>query len=210
MNTDIPTVVKERPILFSGPMVRAILEGRKTQTRRVVKPQPGEGLKPSGWVMSSTFKPNVGAFAWLDQFPLSTKQHHVHCPYGKPGERLWVKETHLPKRSGTIYRADFDECEAAGIGGMYGGWKPSIFCRRKDSRILLEVVSVRVERLQEISEADAMAEGCDGKCPVGYEPVHRAAPCAYHYAQVWESIHGAGSWEKNPWVWVVEFRRVEA
>ena len=90
---------------------------------------------------------------------------------------------------------------AAGLGGMYGGWKPSIFCKRAHSRILLEIVSVRVERLQDISHAASMAEGITGEelfCAQGY------APKAYR--KLWESINGAGSWDVNPWVWCIEFK----
>ena len=121
--------MKERPILFSGEMVRAILDGRKSQTRRVVKPEP-----PS----------------WCEKAGVSVT-------------RLWVQETWLPRAKATdaVYRADFDEIEAAGIGGMYGGWRPSIHMPRWASRITLELIDVRVGRVQEISETDAMREGMD-------------------------------------------------
>jgi hypothetical protein len=79
---------------------------------------------------------------------------------------------------------------------------------RSLSRITLEITGVRCERLQNISEADAKAEGCDGNCPVGYIPAHQKSPCVYHYAQLWESINGAGSWAENPWVWVIEFKKL--
>lgn len=173
---------KERPILFSAPMVRALLAGTKTQTRRAVK-----------FVSSADFE------TFLNNVPNKT----ACCPYGKPGDRLWVRETHLPKASGTIYRADFSEFEAAGLGGMYGGWKPSIFCRREHSRILLEITSVRVERLQDISDADAIAEGVGGDVTV--------TPCfaVERYRATWESINGAGSWDANPWVWCISFEVVQ-
>jgi len=214
--------MKERPILFSGPMVKAILEGRKTQTRRVVK------LNMSGRVQ------------------LSRRQWHTDdanavlgCPYGQPGDRLWVKETHRfdgldPKialRSQCLdeisYRADMqgdracDDC----------AWRPSIFMPRWASRITLEITGVRVERLNQISEADAKAEGIGSwrqKYPrgshdiQGYDTVYNfgrdletrwfptSSPNAVlSYKRLWESINGPGSWDANPWVWVVEFRRVQ-
>lgn len=128
-----------------------------------------------------------------------------------PKTKIWVKETHLPKNSGTIYRADFNSVEAAGIGAMYGGWKPSIFCKRIYSRITLEIVSIGVERLQDISEEDAIAEGMvrSKEHPqlwtVG---VQSSSNPIYLYELLWELINGDGSWAKNPWVWVIEFKPV--
>lgn len=126
------------------------------------------------------------------------------CPYGQVGDRLWVRETSLPKASGKIYRADFSEFDAAGLGGMYGGWKPSIFCKREHSRITLEIVEVRVEKLNDISQADAQAEGWnqfadDGRNPAPLDP-------RSWYRGLWDQINGNGSWERNPWVWVIKFR----
>lgn len=173
----------ERPILFSGEMVLAILDGRKTMTRRVVKPQPE---------------------------PDTDCPHHVGtgierkariCPYGKPGDRLWVRETFCSFPDGNIfYRADNDE------RAPMKGWKPSIFMPRALSRITLEIKNVRVERLQDISENDAKAEGTDGERYLGQGFDH----CVYREAfrTLWESINGPGSWESNPWVWVVEFKQI--
>ena len=148
--------MKELPIRFSGPMVRAILDGSKTQTRRVVK-QDREGL------LDCEPHPAWDAF-W----------QCVACPYGKPGDRLWV---------------------ASEIPGP------------RTPRILLEITDVRVERLQDISEADAMAEGVHysllEKIQAGQDRWARHA-----YKKLWESIHGPGSWDLNPWVWVVEFKGV--
>lgn len=202
----------ERPIIFSGPMVRAILDGRKSQTRRIATFKPREeglnlgfsglsvghyctGVPTSGWVLCS----RGGGGCWNDRtFPL-------HCPYGVPGDRLWARETFLLRAAGkhAVYRAEFDPVDAAGFGAMYGGWKPSIHMPRWASRITLEVVSVRVERLQEISEGDAFAEGIDG------EALHRAkgyAPDAFR--KLWDSINAKRApWESNPYVWVIEFKR---
>ena len=194
-------ITKERPILFSGAMVIAILNGSKTQTRRAVK------LNASGRV-------ELKGHNWHLDDPSAVNA----CPYGQPGDRLWVKETHLPKASGIIYRADYDMVEAAGLGGMYGGWKPSIFCKREYSRILLEIVSVRIERLQEITPYDAVSEGLSRGLTLGDNPGFglpewnqqrfRISP-ADAYQSLWESINGPESWDANPFVWVIEFKRVE-
>jgi hypothetical protein len=199
--------MKEKPILFSGSMVKAILDGTKTQTRRLVKHQPITGdvhkTKDDG-VWSVQSERNVTSY--------------FGCPYGKPGDRLWVKETFAPSfepgprnpnhKPGFTYRADWaleDDGESRDFA-----WKPSIFCSRKASRINLEIVSVRVERLQEISEHDAQAEGCHLECMT---PTGDDNGSAIHgpggYIALWESINGPGSWEANPWVLAIEFKRVE-
>lgn len=198
--------MKERPILFSAPMVRALLNCTKSQTRRVVKPQPDEdGLS----------RP-IGSPYWHD-----TSAREYRCPYGQPGDRLWVREAFIhepadycweasvsiPSRpSHTTYRADCD-------GDTRGaGWKPSIHMPRNLSRIDLEITAVRVERLHDISETDARAEGIiDGGClncgnpePCGCDS---PAPDAREsFCHLWQSINGEKSWHANPWVWVVEFR----
>lgn len=193
--------MRERPILFSGAMVRAILGGRKSQTRRAVKPQP--------------------AGAWAAPGRSS-------CPYGQPGERLWVRETHAPRadcwgrwaESVAYERSVFgpgELCYAADGGDPFiEKWRPSIHMPRWACRLVLEVAGVRVERLQAISEGDAEAEGaerdtepCDHArrscAEVGcLGPTHRAG-----FADLWASINGQASWDANPWVWVVDFRRVE-
>jgi len=176
--------MKERPILFSAPMVRAILEGRKTQTRRVVKMRDCGGRV--GW-----FGSDIDDVEWVVN--AATRGTGV-SPYGKPGDRLWVRETFARSMGkGYLYRATDGD-----LGPYHAtGWKPSIHMPRIASRILLEVVSVRVERLNNISEADAVAEGVTGMDPV------------LQYAKLWETINGTGSWNKNQWVWVVEFRRLE-
>lgn len=179
--------IRTRPILFSGAMVRALLDGTKTQTRRIAKLHTDR--------LGDEYMTQLADGSLIETVRL--------CPYGQPGDRLWCKETHLPKASGILYRADINPVEAAGLGAMYGGWKPSIFCRREYSRITLEVVSVRIERLQSISDADASAEGCS-------ITEMRSGDClASVYARLWESINGHGSWNANPWVWVVEFKNLE-
>ena len=187
---------KERPILFSGPMVRAILDGRKTQTRRVAKP--------------------------LD----------ITCPYGSPGDRLWVRETWTPDHA--AFYPHFPVCYRAGFGPEYERknghvwsseqnawfpwkWRPSIHMPRWASRITLEITGVRVERLNDISEEDAIAEGIHqfaalslwGNDPKGTPAKLVGGNPQEAFALLWESINGEGSWALNPWVWVIEFKRVD-
>lgn len=192
--------MRERPILFSAPMVRAILDGRKTQTRRVVI---GRGEIA---VIQQSCGPMV-----LDQY--NDVEHSgklVKCPYGEPEDRLWVRETFSPQphlNAGAYYRATDP---LVGVSK----WKPSIFMPRRLSRITLEILSIRAERLQWITEADANAEGIDTSVthpsPTGIDGfraknyVH-ASEC---FADLWRLINGAESWDLNPWVWVIEFKRV--
>jgi len=196
--TDQPAVTpRERPILFSAPMVRAILDGTKTQTRRIVKPQPP--LACNCWYRAEEKYIFAHPETVLYADPIS-------CPYGQPGERLWVKETWqnglpLPK-GGFIphYRADRTEEE---LDAYTGKWRPSIFMPRWASRITLEIESVRVERLQEISAADAEAEGCENpRIPISPNFMREV------YRGVWEHINGKESWKQNPWVWALTFRRI--
>lgn len=193
--------MKERPILFSSPMVRAILAGTKTQTRRVVKPR----RHPYGHMMSPDEV--VGE--------VIGETCSVRSPHGVPGDRLWVREAfmHEPadycweasvsipcRPSVTIYRADIDG-DARGAG-----WTSPIHMPRNLSRLDLEITSVRVEKLNDISEADAIAEGVtlpERTCTM-YDGIWRDG-----YRQLWESINGPGSWDRNPWVWVIEFKRLE-
>lgn len=204
--------MKERPILFSGPMVRAILEGRKTQTRRVVKPQPSD----PNWVMlrgSSIDKSDETFFS---------------CPYGPVGTKLWVRESF---RLSDTYRdcACYEPCSCKNGVPIYaadfsndpemGPFKPSIHMPRWASRITLEVTGVRVEGLQDISEEDAKAEGMferkseDGMSGFGgHDGPNIPAEYTFRFAfkDLWNRINderGFG-WDFNPWVWVVEFKRI--
>jgi hypothetical protein len=207
-----PPRVKERPILFSGPMVRAILEGRKTQTRRIIKPQP-----------------TVIAGDKIMHIPYDQPGKIILCPYGERGDRLWVREsfstdTRDPlncviykatpeygkyRDTGELVRSSFpdgslptrEESARAMLPKFWKG-KPSIHMPRWASRITLEITGVRVERLQDITEADAIAEGYSVENEIDGDPIE-------WFAYLWESINGAGSWAANPWVWVVEFRRCE-
>jgi hypothetical protein len=218
--------MKERPILFNGEMVRAVLEGRKTQTRRVLATQPPSENGRWSWIASSSEKSERGkfCFSWLDEngscYTIRGKesQFRIRCPYGTVGDRLWVRETWKPITEsdtgfcGIQFKAGGvaeDDIRALDLMNGKDHWRPSIHMPRWASRITLEITGVRVERLNDISEADAAAEGCDGKCPVGSVPMYQSGPFAYHYAQLWESINGSDSWAANPWVWVITFRKME-
>ncbi|HCA7895008.1 TPA: hypothetical protein MX478_001765 [Pseudomonas aeruginosa] len=205
--------MKERPILFTGPMVRAILEGRKTVTRRVVSPQPD--------FLGSMVDPNT-PFKTLD----AGLHARITCPYGEPGDRLWVREawaadaqvdaiapSDLSQGEPIWYPADLSVRQTGCSMISKGRVRPSIHMPRWASRILLEITAVRVERLQDISEEQALAEGVRG------EPCdHARQACADigcwgdtakgAFGFLWESLNGEGSWAANPWVWVVEFKRV--
>jgi len=192
--------MNERPILFSGPMVRAILDGRKTQTRRIVKPQPTYGDVAGAF--SSWKFPYKGGGAWL--WPNGEDQILKECPYGVPGDKLWVREAwtvdHIAdrlaeRRMSVRYRATDNRASADGMG-----WRPSIHMPRWASRITLEVVAVRLERLQEIASSpeDLLAEGVTAVT----EAVEHLA---YEYRALWDTINGPGAWDKNPWVWVIKF-----
>lgn len=205
--------VAERPILFSGPMVRAILAGTKTQTRRAFA--PGLFLSVSGAVMREKWSIGVG---W--------RFREAHCPYWrKPGDRLWVRET-FAKIDGqtqpwieTDYQATYTHGDRLGDRlGIKKRWTPSIHMPRAASRITLEVTCVRVERLQNISEADALVEGVrpELRClpeddTAAFHRIGTVCDNSYpvaRYAALWEQINGVGSWARNPLVWVLSFLRV--
>ena len=206
--------MKERPILFSGPMVRALLDGSKTQTRRVLK-VPHEN--PLGkWEVLPWGGPNGGRTRDGKTVPFQNVIGHtrtgeiIACPYGEPGDRLWVREAHAVDGKKVFFRAAHEESEGAGPR-VDIRWRPSIHMPRWASRITLEITSVRVERLQDISDADCVAEGCGALpsaigCPMTSAP-GETIPRAMFRA-LWESINGHGSWAANPWVWRVEFRRL--
>lgn len=182
--------MKERPILFSAPMVRAIVAGTKTQTRRIVKP----GVLEDGWPIAYAAE---------------------RCPYGAPGDRLWVRETWA--KAGEV--GDDIEYRADNPDPLGARWRPSIHMPRWASRLLLEVTAVRVERLQDISEDDACAEGVqelDGTLDelALYARAKKMGECATDsrvwFAELWDSINGTRApWASNPFVWVVSFKRTE-
>lgn len=243
---------KARPILFSAPMVRALLAGTKTQTRRIIKLDRrsvlGAGLDKAGFDFSIEHA-EVGDLSWVAAIggdaegvqalrkyqQLNVPVRHpddkgipfeecgrerIYCPYGSPGceglaaDTLWVKETfHEFKNGLVIFRADqFPDGEQPPVK-----WKPSIFMRRALSRITLEVVSVRVERVQDVSEEDAEAEGIQALPSGGYgtvEPFSADNTARDAFKALWDSINakregGKFSWASNPWVWVLDFTRLE-
>ncbi len=213
----------ERPILFSAPMVRALLGGTKTQTRRALSPQPPDTThQVSVWHHPD---PRPHFYAWTDNgeggAELADGGWCKPCPYGQPGDRLWVREAWT--FAGTldpgvlVYRADYPACVPPHYENVPPAsslkWRPSIHLARDQSRLTLEVTGVRVDRLQDISEADAIAEGIvpthDGYGLPDGSHFHAADP-RQSYLSLWEAINGAGSVEANPWTWVVEFKRVEA
>ena len=195
--------MKERPILFSGPMVRAILDGRKTQTRRVVKPQPPHDFGP-----------------WNNATTRSGGNEDFGCPFGRLGDRLWVRETWCNPAGddNIVFRADWQDWEihaekvmrhqCPGIAAAYpdSRWKPSIHMPRKFCRLLLDVKSVRVEHLKDITIETARAEGVE---PLGSPSDGRRWRAAFR--ELWDSLNlkrGYG-WDTNPWIWVIEFQTVE-
>lgn len=181
--------MNEHPILFSTEMVRAILDGRKTMTRRIIK----RGVV--GRMMSGD------QILWPYIYDKQGKSVAVPCPYGQPGDLLWVREAwKLSPRGNALYRAD----PALGPDSYEKGWRPSIHMPRWASRINLEVTGVRVERVQDISEDDAIAEGME-IVPVGTATwTNRQS-----FSILWDKINAkrSHSWDSNPWVWVVEFKR---
>lgn len=225
------TLIKERPILFSGPMVRAILEGRKTQTRRVINPQPvhdptskmpwvDEGLTPSG-------AGRTGHSLRL-----------IDCPYGRPGDRLWVREKFCQKlddagmfvynTEGNLdpscfwYAADgLQVVKGNGDGGTQyrkdgseaSPWRPSIHMPREACRMTLDIVNVRVERLQEIDVAGCRAEGIESLAIESHEyALHTKNDWLLGFSQLWDKLNAKRGYafDSNPWVWVIEFKRMEA
>ena len=200
--------MKEKPILFKGEMVRAIrcVDNPKSQTRREVNPQP-EGNDEIGF-----------------------SGERPPCPYGQVGDRLWVKETfstdfkNYYPHDPIWYRTDDDRASLIehrnGVQGIWSPeskqfvpfkWKPSIFMRRAFSRLTLEITKIRVERLRDISEEDAIAEGVQ---PLSHGFKNylvadlQCGDARMSYMSLWESINGEGSWAKNPWVWVIEFKKL--
>lgn len=237
--------MKEHAILFSAPMIRALVDGTKSQTRRVMKPQPAPIPNEPGkhWWPSNAAQSMIRV---EDEFQQHPGIYDDACPHGMPGQHLWVRETfyaygHWVTRFSAKkkrdewhfidmtlacdrayqYAADNPDVPLAkGRGGALPGWytRPAIFMPRAACRILLGITGVRVERLNDCSDADAMSEGIDADelaerqdrydivCKGGDASGRTTAQLMYR--ELWESINGAGSWAANPWVWVVEFKRV--
>ncbi|KJM83761.1 phage-like protein [Enterobacter roggenkampii] len=200
-------------MIFNGEMVRAILDGRKTQTRRIMKVQPSDGFHPThnGYDLDLNahwYTPGVvdknGYLqpAKKDVFGVADENEGYTCPFGAVGDRIWVRETFcaVPDHeepagcSALLYAADGN--------GPYGKWTPSIHMPRRASRITLEITGVRVERLNDISECDAKAEGAPTECCVIGDKHFLG------FRSMWKSIYGDDSWKANPLVWVIEFKVV--
>lgn len=219
----------ERGMIFNSEMVRAILDGRKTQTRRIMAPQPADDIERGIF-------PNPEAIGWKSSLRHKHGSTTAHfCPYGKPGDRIWVRETFqgplfdydlmdsyckdptpFEKPEFCVYKADgvpapeFYDADDE----LHCCWRPSIHMPRWASRILLEITDVRVERLNSIHDVDAMREGIQNlttcsHADFGIPGVVNAQHPVRAFQLLWESIYGADSWKFNPWVWVIEFKRVE-
>jgi hypothetical protein len=226
--------MKERPILFNSEMVRAILDGKKTQTRRIVKwplISASDGSKSRIWGQQ-----DIEEIKEILATPKGVRLHPFKqrlCPFGKPGQRLRVRDTFnifhvfidpetgygddimvpkkIPKDSQdgyytVAYRADGDVWQTEEDRGFK--WRPSIHMPRWASRLLLGITNVRIERLQDISEEDAIAEGCPLKDPSPFVQGYGASSASGWYSDLWEQINGDGSWGTNPYVWVVEFEKI--
>ena len=218
--------MKEHPILFKTEMVEAILSGAKTQTRRIVKLPTGYEIQKTDIcreVSPTGLKGRWGILAHDADPDLQVPQVKlIPCPYGGIGDRLWVRETfaYVPATAykhsdgvqqrlnpkdpviAAIYRAGWDRC-------LPTAWKPSLHMPRWASRLLLEIVDIDIERLQDISEADAAAEGCDhSKSEAAINIGWYIKPKKAFY-QLWRSINGEESWDSNPWVWVVKFKIID-
>ena len=236
--------VRERPIIIQAESVRAILAGRKTQTRRVVKPQPGDVLPP---IRVEEYEPvrvdrNGEEYAGEPIFGAYSADGEwgVRCPYGAPGDRLWVREAWRPwfnesEYAVVQYRADGATRKPEGLDVATGWhfahecdyatdespWRSPLFMPRWASRLTLEITDVRVQRLQEISEQDAEAEGIvrvddigDGNTAPAYAGTDGSFTNGWSaqsaLARVWDAINGRRfPWSANPWVWAVTFKRVE-
>jgi hypothetical protein len=222
------TATKARPIMFSAPMIRALLAGRKTQTRRiakfsnipgdvpthVVEPYPGEWI--AWWAHPKSDPKEVLAFSQQEYKPGAG----IKCPYGAAGDSLYVKEVFWPafKRTGTsngcVYRADYlppTQLDPQ-VANQKKVWRSPIFMPRWASRITLEITAVRVERVQDITEADVEREGAFGVRDNLWGWENWEGGCwetpqlAYQY--LFDSINGKGSWAANPWCWCIEFAAV--
>ncbi|GLY59315.1 phage-like protein [Pectobacterium carotovorum subsp. carotovorum] len=220
--------MKEHPIIFNAEMVRAILDGRKTQTRRIIKPQPfdrSQYRRDHQIEIISGRAENGDEVDGLYAYTKSTGgTWDAKCPFGQPGDRLWVRETYSPDFANYYpnnrfwYASDNDrksDIEVVdGVRGIYSPesdvhvpfrWRPSIHMPRYASRILLEITDVRVEKLKHILRDGIIAEGYPAERAIDggdYDPF-------LWYRDLWESLYGDGSWQKNPWVWVIEFKQIK-
>jgi hypothetical protein len=216
--------MRERPILFSAPMVWALLAGTKTQTRRIVKLPENEPSFRGGWEPCSIGGAGIVTHAGepATEQPCiwnQTTGKVLTCPYGGPGDRLWVKEairwsSTIGAREYSVFAADGRTHTAADAWPWQRKVLPGMFMPRGLSRISLDITGIRVERLHAITEDDARAEGVERYDDDGvtyYGPLNRGHACAaVAFERLWHEINGAESWKANPFVWVVSFKRAEA
>lgn len=197
--------MKARPLLYSAPMIRAIIAGRKSQTRWIIKPQPIWADSKFSTIVCSSDRKHAVKHRWIvfkDQWAIdeSRSSEPFTCPYGRPGDLLWAREA-FANTTPFAYRADFP----GNPTGM--GWRPGIHMPRKANRITQAIKSIRVERLQDISEEDAIAEGVENIVPRVTEDEKRYGWAYWNYQCLWDEINGhdpAHRWDANPWVWAIE------
>jgi hypothetical protein len=200
---------KERPMLFGTPMVQSVLADIKSQTRRKINIQPSEGQ------LYGKARDLQGNAHWVLGVPATIVVDVINCPYGTVGDLLWVRETFTEWPTG-----EFQYKASTALGEELGKWKPSIHMPKKAARIWLEITDVRVERLHDISEQDAITEGIEkygpfgeykgSEHPAGGMMRYRAYDTAKRaYQDLWQSIYGEVDWKENPYVWVIEFKRIE-
>ncbi len=221
--------IRERPIIFKSEMVKAILEGRKTMTRKPLKIQPSHKF-----AIFADYKTDLGfnkskesfwVGFWLNGSSDAGSPGYFKCPYGQPGDRLWVRENFWtpPKEEesskfGIQYDADATQADLVNAKRdlLPLGWKhhPSIFMAKRFSRITLEITNIRVERVQEITEEDAIKEGIikkegygDAGLLTGYFPGN-CEEARIAFGVLWDSIYGKEIWERNDWVWAIEFKSI--
>ncbi len=212
--------MKQRPIFFNGDMVRAVIDGRKTQTRRIMRVQPESAEFEPRFIIDSTKRSEIDNWCWAEPgvFVNPRRSALFPCPFGVVGDRLWVRETHSIRVEPSEHTPGVAWYRESDIGRRWEGqlcWRPSIHMPRWASRITLEITGVRVERLQAISEEDAKAEGvppAGGLLPdypgTYLTPKGDFATAEVAFQRLWQSIYGTDSWQANPWVWVIEFKRV--
>ncbi|SSL02235.1 ASCH domain-containing protein [Klebsiella pneumoniae] len=231
--------MKERGMIFNGEMVRAILDGRKTQTRRIMKVQPSEDFTPMNMALETDYKARWYTPGVVDKdgylqpvskevFGVSNENEGYSCPFGAVGDRIWVREAFRVHSRATdvatlVYKASernswTEQTHRVPVAvcnkpATPEKWTPSLHMPRWDSRILLEITDVRVERLNAISQEDAQAEGMElaGWRPTYSDPDSGGEVMTPYdnFAELWSSIYGEESWNANPWVWVISFKRVE-
>lgn len=197
--------MNERPIIFNSEMVIAILDGRKTQTRRLMKiQQPNKEFKIA--VQVNEKKPNIISWVKLSNDGLLITDRHepsFKCPFGKIGDRLYVRETWAKLTIGYVYKAEDSIFDNHPIFK----WKPSIYMPKSAARIWLEITDIRVERVQDINGADAIKEGVTMENVISVQGLdNQWKQCINNFSDLWNSIYN--NWNDNPWVWVIEFKRI--